>query len=120
MYTSCRDKIYINIIIYYIVPDPPSSVSLTPLNSSSLQLTWDMPIIFKGNITDYNYTCMDLNATRTYSSKDEGLRNFVNEDRVVILTGLEPFREYMCNVTAATSAGIGPAAGTTGVTGQAG
>ena len=46
----------------------------------------------------------------TYSSS---LRN-------AILTGLEPFRQYTCNVTAATVAGVGPPASVSNVTGQAG
>ena len=46
----------------------------------------------------------------TYSSS---LRN-------ATLTGLEPFRQYTCNVTAATASGVGPPAIVSNVTGQAG
>ena len=86
-----------------------------------MQLSWDPPTLFTGDITDYHYVCIGLNDTSGYTRVDDGSSNFINgELRVVILTGLEPFREYFCNVTAATSAGPGSPANITAVTGQAG
>ena len=37
-----------------------------------------------------------------------------------IINGLKPFREYQCNVTAATSAGVGPPGTDNAVTNQDG
>ena len=39
--------------------------------------------------------------------------------RNATLTGLEPFRQYTCNVTAATVAGVGPPTSVSNVTGPA-
>ena len=108
-------------LIFFLVPYPPNNVNLTALNSSALQLTWDLPTPFTGTITDFNYTCSGINSTASYALSDTERDNFISEgSRIVILSGLEPFREYSCNVTAATSAGVGSPATASGVTGQAG
>ena len=85
-----------------------------------MRLSWDNPTPYTGDITDFNYTCNGVNSTSSFSSSDTQFGNFINEDRIVILSGLEPFRNYSCSVTAATSAGAGPPATANGVTGQAG
>uniref|UniRef100_A0A1X7UYG7 protein-tyrosine-phosphatase n=1 Tax=Amphimedon queenslandica TaxID=400682 RepID=A0A1X7UYG7_AMPQE len=100
-------------------PSAPSNVTLTTISSSALRLSWDNPTPYTGDITDFNYTCRGVNDTDFVPSSDTQFGNFINGNRVVILSNLKPFREYSCNVTAATSAGVGPPATVNGVTGQA-
>ena len=102
----------------YIAPSKPTNVELIPVNSSSLYLSWEPPSQPNGVIIDYNYTCSDDNATISYYSSD--MMSYSSSLRNATLTGLEPFRQYTCNVTAATAAGVGPPASVSNVTGQAG
>ena len=93
-------------------------MKLTSLSSTSLYLSWEPPSQPNGVIIDYNYTCSDDNATMSYNKSD--MMTNSSSLRNAILTGLEPFRQYTCNVTASTVAGAGPPASVSNVTGQAG
>ena len=73
--------------------------------------------MFRGDIIDYNYTCEDVNATVNYNKSNMSNYFLI---RNVILTGLQPFRQYTCNVTAATRIGAGEIGIVYGVTDQAG
>ena len=94
------------------VPYAPNNMKLIPINSTALDLSWDEPKQHTTPITVYNYTCRDVNSTESYMISD------MTSNYNAILTGLQPFREYTCNVTSATIVGdVGTVNGVTGQTG---
>ena len=79
-------------------------------------MSWEPPNPTNGNITDYNYTCVGINTTFNTPEMTPNTPSLMS----VIISGLKPFREYQCSVTAATSAGVGPPGTVNAVTNQDG
>lgn len=102
-------------IVIPIAPGPPSNLRLVPIDSTSLRFSWELPAQQNGIVTGYNYSC-----TQT-ESVEELARNTTNSNITsVVLTGLSPFTNYTCSVSASTSAGTGAAAIQTGITNMTG
>jgi netrin-G3 ligand len=98
------------------IPHAPNA-TLVAVSSTSLTLSWKEPKPFTGAITDYNYTCVNVNGSASYTSSDMTPNN--PSLMSVTLTGLQPHREYTCNVTASTSKGVGAIGTVNGITNEA-
>ena len=88
---------------YYIAPSGPPQDFIIAVTSHSINFAWSPPLPSQRNgvITSYLINCSSadsiINTTRTSSTS-------------LTITGLEPFTNYTCSVSAATVVGDGPAA----------
>ena len=83
------------------VPEgPPREIFFIVKNSSSITLFWSAPSIRNGVITAYQLQC----------SGDGQVFIRTVMETTTTLSGLLPYTNYSCNITAYTSAGGGPAA----------
>ena len=73
-------------------------------------LNWLLPVKPNGIITEYHLQCSG--GGRMFSPVLNGLRN------AITLSGLLPYTNYSCSITAYTSVGGGPAATATVLTKQ--
>ena len=103
-------------MFFYTVPSPPLNVSLAAVPGSPNQLTatWTPPIRVDGIITAYTVYC-NTSATQAYPEQVIGpniptIISVVNGTTLTAIfnTGLIPFTQYNCYVTANTSVGEGP------------
>ena len=106
---------FLELMFFYTVPSPPLSVSLAVVPGSPNQLTatWTPPIPKNGIITAYTVYC-NTSATQAYPEQGIGpniptIRSVVNGTTLTAIfnTGLNPFTQYNCYVTANTSVGEG-------------
>lgn len=100
---------------FCIVPSPPMNVYLAAIKGSPNQLTatWTPPLPKNGIITAYTVYC-NTSANQEYPEQIIGknipiIRAVVNgtTQTVGFTTGLIPFTQYDCYVTANTSVGEG-------------
>ena len=106
-------------IIYFVsfvsAPSPPVNITMDSIPGSPNQLIvrWAPPYQKNGIITGYTVYC-NTSASQVYPEQVIGpnrptIRKLVNGTTlgVVIVTGLYPFTNYDCLMTANTSAGEG-------------
>ena len=102
--------------LIHVAPSQPRSVSLNAVPGSPNQLTatWTPPIPKNGIITAYTVYC-NTSANQVYPEQVIGpnvptVRSVVSgmTQAVAFSTGLSPFTQYNCYVTANTSVGEGP------------
>ena len=101
-------------IISFTAPSSPQNFSLSPVAGSPSQLSasWSVPIPKNGIITGYSVYC-NTSANQSYPEQVIGsnvptIRSVVKETTLaVMLTGLNPYTQYSCYVTANTSVGEG-------------
>ena len=92
-----------HIVLFNTVPNGPPQELVVSLTSHTIVLSWSPPLLSQRNgvITSYLISCSSgdiiINTTRTSSTS-------------LTITGLEPFTNYTCFVSAATVSGDGPAA----------
>ena len=97
--------------LFFTVPSSPQSFSLSPV-AGQLSASWSEPITKNGIITGYSVYC-NTSANQSYQEQVIGsnvptIRSVVNETTLaVMLTGLNPYTQYSCYVTANTSVGEG-------------
>ena len=112
----------------FAVPSSPQNFSLSPVAGSPTQLSasWSVPIPRNGIITGYSVYC-NTSANQTYPEQMIGsnvptIRSGVNGATLATtLTGLNPYTQYSCYVTANTSVGEGsPSAVATALTTESG
>ena len=92
------------------VPSSPLNLTLSPVLNSPYQLSamWSAPSVTYGNITAYTVYC-DTSATQAYPDQViepniPTTRSVVNGTTLsTILTGLIPYTQYQCYVTATNS-----------------
>ena len=110
-----KAELFVLPIVIPIAPGPPSNLRFVPIDSTSLRFSWELPAQPNGVVIGYNYSC-----TQTESA-EEVARNTTNSNITsVVLTGLSPFTNYTCSVSASTSPGIGVAATQIGITNMTG
>ena len=93
---------------------PPQSFSLSSVTSSPTQLSasWSEPIFINGIITGYTVYC-NTYANQTYEEQVTGYNEPIiiakvdGTTLVATLTGLSPYTQYSCYVTANTLVGEG-------------
>ena len=98
----------------FAVPLSPQNFSLSSVAGSPTQLSasWSVPIPRNGIITGYSVYC-NTSANQTYPEQVIGpnvptIRSVVNGTTLATtLTGLNPYTQYSCYVTANTSVGEG-------------
>ena len=81
---------------------PPDMIVITTVTSRSVTLTWKPPIEPNGFITEYRFQCFGENHAVN--------SNVMGSQTTITLSGLLPYTNYSCSITAHTSAGGGPAA----------
>ena len=86
---------------------PPRNFSIVAESSTSLYIIWSAPATSNGVITEYQIQCSGDNKNFTSA--------VMGSPTTTTLSGLLPYTNYSCSITAHTSAGGGPAA-TTSVT----
>ena len=104
----------INVFVPFTVPSSPQNFSLFPVAGSPTQLSasWSVPIPRNGIITGYSVYC-NTSANQAYPEQVIGsnvptIRSAVNGTTLATtLTGLNPYTQYSCYVTANTSVGEG-------------
>ena len=115
-------------LLIFTVPSSPQNFSLSPVAGSPTRLSasWSVPIPRNGIITGYSVYC-NISANQTYPEQMVGsnvptIRSGVNGTTLATtLTGLNPYTQYSCYVTANTSVGEGsPSAVLTVQTAQSG
>ena len=113
---------------FFSVPSSPQNFSLSPVAGSPSQLSasWSVPIPRNGIITGYTVYC-NTSANQSYPEQIIGpnvptIRSVVNGTTLAAtLSGLSPYTQYSCYVTANTSVGEGnPSAIFTILTAQSG
>ena len=102
--------------LFHTVPTPPLNVTLAAVPGSPNQLTatWTPPIPKNGIITAYTVYC-NTSANQSYPEQVIGpnvptvrsVASGMTQD-VSFSTGLSPFSQYNCYMTANTSVGEGP------------
>ena len=80
---------------------PPENVALSPVSSTSINITWLPPPSqdINGIITEYRVTVIEVLTGRRF--------NFTSTSSFVVVFGLHPHYAYECVVSAYT-VGIGP------------
>ena len=104
----------VNKIFYFVAPSSPRNFSLSSVAGSPTQLSasWSVPIPRNGIISGYSVYC-NTSANQTYPEQVIGsnvptIRSAVNGTTLATtLTGLNPYTQYSCYVTANTSVGQG-------------
>ena len=81
---------------------PPRQVMIISENSTSISVSWIVPATPNGVITEYQLQCSGRGQTFSYT--------VMGSQTTATLSGLLPYTNYSCNITAHTSAGGGPAA----------
>ena len=105
---------YLSDVPFFTVPSSPQNFTLTPVTGSPSQLSasWSAPIPKNGIITGYSVYC-NTSANQSYLEQIIGLNvptiiSVVNGTTLAVtLTGLNPYTQYSCYVTANTSVGQG-------------
>ena len=105
---------YYKFYVLFLVPSPPLNFALAPVAGSPTQLSasWFAPIPKNGIITGYSVYC-NTSANQSYPEQVIGsnvptTRSVVNGATLAVtLTGLNPYTQYGCYVTANTSVGVG-------------
>ena len=103
-----------SVISLFSVPSSPQNFSLSPVAGSPSQLSagWSVPIPRNGIITGYSVYC-NTSANQSYPEQMIGpnvptIRSVVNGTTLAAtLSGLSPYTQYSCYVTANTSVGEG-------------
>ena len=103
---SCKNTVCVNFnILHSTEPaSPPLNVSITDVTSTTITVTWDeVPAIERNGIiteyeVEYNQSTFDVNSTQTVNVTS----------RMVELTDLHEFVNYLIRVRAYTSVGPGP------------
>ena len=72
-------------------------------NSTSIVLTWSAPVKSNGVITGYTLQCRSAVG-------ETHLMGLMSSQTTTVLSGLLPYTNYSCSITANTSVGGGPAA----------
>ena len=104
----------VNKIFYFVAPSSPRNFSLSSVADSPTQLSasWSVPIPRNGIISGYSVYC-NTSANQTYPEQVIGsnvptIRSAVSGTTLATtLTGLNPYTQYSCYVTANTSVGQG-------------
>ena len=110
------DYYYNELFLNFIsVPTAPVNVAMSPIHASTtvLSANWTVPILKNGIITAYTVYC-NTSASQAYPEQVIGpniptIRSVVNGTTMAVTfnTGLNPYTQYSCYVTANTSAGEG-------------
>ena len=99
---------------HFAVPSSPQNFTLSPVAGSPSQLSasWSVPIPSNGIITAYIVYC-NTSASQAYPEQMIGsnIPTIISVENgttlAVTLTGLNPYTQYSCYVTANTSVGEG-------------
>ena len=101
------------------MPSPPAEPGTPPRNLNglsddprSLSVTWEIPTEPNGVITEYQLQCSGGGQVFSHT--------VMGSQTTTTLSGLLPYTNYSCNITAHTSVGGGPAATTSVTTEQDG
>ena len=98
----------LNLIIFIDPKSPPTNLSTPAINSTSLTLSWGPPDEPDGVITEYKLQCSERGEMFNWT--------VMGSQTTTTLSGLLPYTNYTCSITAHTSVGGGPAATTSVVT----
>ena len=81
-------------------PSSPINLTINYFDSTTLLLSWLKPVPPNGIITEYFINC----------SSDVNSKYYTNHttDTTGLISGLQPFTNYTCSVTAYTKVGGGP------------
>ena len=98
--------------ILCLAPNPPLNVNASTVNSTAVQISWSPPDITNGIIRYYTvvYRLNDRSETMELNSTDV----------TVVVTGLNPFNNYVFYVLAFTVASSDPSENDTALTAEAG
>ena len=105
----------LSLSLHFLAPSSPLSLILSSIIGSptSLSAVWSVPIPRNGIITGYTVYC-NTSSSQTYPEQVIGpniptIRSVVNATTLAVTlnTGLNPYTQYSCYVTANTSAGEG-------------
>ena len=77
-------------------------IMILAITSKGVLLTWKPPTEPNGFITEYRFQCFGENHVVN--------SNVTGSQTTTILSGLLPYTNYFCSITAYTSVGGGPAA----------
>ena len=109
--TSFTIATVISLMMCCTVPaGPPRQVSIVAKSSKSINVSWSAPATPNGVITEYQLQC----------SGGGQVFNRTVMETTTTLSGLLPYTNYSCSITAHTSVGGGPAATTNVTTEEAG
>ncbi|KAK3088245.1 hypothetical protein FSP39_016552, partial [Pinctada imbricata] len=83
-------------------PDPPRNVNVQAVNESSLRVTWMAPLEVKGVVNGYRvkYSHVDGTTTDSVDINSASTMEYT-------ISGLEPWTQYVVEVSASTSRGFG-------------
>ena len=99
--TSFTIATVISLMMCCTVPaGPPRQVFVIPENSKTIKFIWSAPSTPNGVITEYQLQC----------SGGGQVFNRTVMKTTITLSGLLPYTNYSCSITAHTSVGGGPAA----------
>ena len=102
-------------MVSFLVPSSSPSILLSPVigYSTELYINWSVPIPRNGIITGYTVYC-NTSINQSFPEQVIGpniptIRSVVNGTTLAVIfnTGLNPYTQYSCYVTANTSAGEG-------------
>ena len=84
------------IIFYFVAPSMPINLLAEVINATSVNLTWDEPLMSNGMIRSYTITILDdvMNVVQNQTA--------LNSVMMSIITQLTPNTGYVVNVSAVT------------------
>ena len=99
-------------MVYTVPAGPPRQFSGIAKNSTSVIVSWNAPATPNGVITEFQLQCSGRGQVFN--------RTVMGSQIITSLSGLLPYTNYSCSITAHTSAGGGPTATTSVITAQDG
>ena len=92
---GCRNE------MHYIFPAAaPRSIRITPQSSTTLNISWAVPVGTQRYILSYNISCLGSGVSWSNQTAD-------NMTFSMIVTGLHPYTRYFCCISAITSTAEG-------------
>ena len=85
----------------------PVNLTIVPLNSSTLLLSWLQPLISNGIIIKYTINCIGENNKN---------HTVVTSTTITLVSDLSPYTNYTCSVFGHTRVGMGPSITRIGLT----
>ena len=77
--------------------DPPQMVSINTITSTSLNVTWDPPMLLDEQLNHYSVSC---------SNEEEDPLIIMPSNLSVSITNLLPYTTYTCCISAETITGV--------------
>ena len=88
------------VVLFFSEPSSPVNLTINYFDSTTLLLSWLEPVPSNGIVTEYFINCSSDVISKYYTNR--------TTNTTKLISGLQPFTNYTCSVTAYTKVGGGP------------